>query len=295
MTSTIRKNQKYLWKVVKYLVNDDCKWEIFRFEKIMFWKIKLFKIDIQIDVLWKHNQISWNDWFGQYLYVSNRAYDDTITCARSHKLTTRRGRALLLLLSLKMNNLRTGCVLFIVAVSFCTAQRSPSITFISEDQVVDVGGTVELSCSVQYGTEYSVIWLKTGRNIRDSIFLSTGTSLVVKESRFALLYDGASATYTVLIKDLQETDAGLYQCEVVLSVNNKITAETHLSVRRPPVITDNSTQAIVTSEGESVNMECYANGFPPPKIVWRRENNALLPTGESSYAESYGSIIKACR
>jgi neuronal growth regulator 1 len=179
-----------------------------------------------------------------------------------------------------MTNLRAGCVFLFATVSLSIAQRSPSITYISEDQVVDVGGTVELACSVQYGTEFSVIWLKTSGNKNDHIFLSTGTSLVVKESRFALLYDGASATYIVLIKDLQETDAGTYQCEVVLSVNNKITAQTHLSVRRPPVITDNSTQAIVTTEGEQVLMECYATGFPTPKIVWRRENNALLPTGK---------------
>lgn len=146
--------------------------------------------------------------------------------------------------------------------------------------MADVGSSVELTCSVQYGTEYSVIWLKTGKNRNDQIFLSTGTSLVVKESRFALLYDGASATYIVLIKDLQETDAGTYQCEVVLSVNNKISAETRLEVRRPPVITDNSTQSVVTKSGESILLECYATGYPPPKIVWRRENNALLPTGE---------------
>lgn len=184
-----------------------------------------------------------------------------------------------------MRSLRAGCcalAVLIATVSLCSAQRSPSITYISEDQVVDVGGTVELACSVQYGNEYSVIWLKTGRNRNDRIFLSTGTSLVVKESRFALLYDGASATYIVLIKDLQETDAGVYQCEVVLSVNNKISAETRLSVRRPPAITDNSTQSIVTTEGQPIEMECYAIGFPPPKIVWRRENNALLPTGKIS-------------
>jgi neuronal growth regulator 1 len=177
-----------------------------------------------------------------------------------------------------MRSLRAGCVLFIV--SLCAAQRSPAITYISEDQTADVGSTVELTCSVQYGNEYSVNWLKNGINQRDNIFLSTGTSLVVKESRFALLYDGASATYIVLIKDLQETDAGVYQCEVVLSVNNKITAETRLSVRQPPIITDNSTQSIVTTEGQAIEMQCFAHGFPQPKIVWRRENNALLPTGK---------------
>lgn len=197
-------------------------------------------------------------------------------CARHIELYSRS----VLLLSLKMKNLREGCVSLLALFSVCFAQRSPSITYISEDQVVDVGGTVELSCSVQYGTEFSVNWLKQRSKSNEHIFLSTGTSLVVKESRFALLYDGASATYIVLIKDVQETDTGTYQCEVVLSVNNKISAETHLSVRRPPVITDNSTQAIVTTAGEPVLMECYATGFPVPKIVWRRENNAILPTGK---------------
>lgn len=194
-----------------------------------------------------------------------------------------------------MKNLRAGCVLLIAAFSsLCLAQRAPSITFISEDQEVDVGGIVELVCSVQYGTEYSVNWLKTGKNPNDQVFISWGTSLVLKESRFALLYDGASATYTVMIKDLQETDAGTYQCEVVLSVNNKISAESKLLVRRPPVITDNSTQSVVTTEGETVKMECYASGYPQPKIVWRRENNALLPTGKFK-SSTLRSIIQNCQ
>lgn len=36
-------------------------------------------------------------------------------------------------------------------------------------------------------------------------------------------------------------------------------------------------------------MECYAGGFPTPKISWRRENNAILPTGGSIYR---GNVIK---
>lgn len=36
-------------------------------------------------------------------------------------------------------------------------------------------------------------------------------------------------------------------------------------------------------------MECYAGGFPPPRISWRRENNAILPTGGSIYR---GHILK---
>lgn len=71
-------------------------------------------------------------------------------------------------------------------------------------------------------------------------------------------------------------------------MNNLINAEVELQVRRPPIISDNSTQSLVVSEGQPVMLECYASGFPLPRISWRRENNAILPTGGSIYR--YGVI-----
>lgn len=161
----------------------------------------------------------------------------------------------------------------------CYAQRTPSISYITQEQIKDIGGTVELECSVQYAQDYTVLWLRNDPDKASQSFLSTGSSLVIRDSRFALRYDPSSSTYTLQIKDIQETDAATYQCQVVLSVNNKISAEVELSVRRPPVISDNSTQSIVVSEGKPVQMECYAGGYPHPTITWRRENNAILPTG----------------
>lgn len=89
--------------------------------------------------------------------------------------------------------------------------------------------------------------------------------------------------YLFQIKDIQETDAGYYQCQVLISLNNRISAEVDLQVRRPPIISDNSTRSLVVSEGQGVKLECYAGGYPPPRISWRRENNAILPTGGSIY------------
>lgn len=160
----------------------------------------------------------------------------------------------------------------------CYAQRTPSISYITQEQIKDIGGTVELECSVQYAQDYTVLWVKNAHG-GDNTFLSTGSSLVIRDSRFALRYDPSSSTYTLQVKDIQETDAGNYQCQVILSVNNKISADVLLSVRRPPVISDNSTQSLVVSEGKPVQMECYAGGYPHPTITWRRENNAILPTG----------------
>lgn len=70
---------------------------------------------------------------------------------------------------------------------------------------------------------------------------------------------------------------------MLLGLNNKISAEVELEVRRPPIISDNSTRSLVVNEGQPVKLECYAGGFPMPRVSWRRENNAILPTGGSIY------------
>lgn len=85
------------------------------------------------------------------------------------------------------------------------------------------------------------------------------------------------------IKDIQETDAAFYQCQVIIALYNKISAEVELQVRRPPIISDNSTRSAIVSEGQPVSLECYAGGYPLPRVSWRRENNAILPTGTSIY------------
>ncbi|RZC40221.1 lachesin, partial [Asbolus verrucosus] len=170
------------------------------------------------------------------------------------------------------------------------AQRSPTISYITQTQIKDIGGSVELSCSVQYTNDYPVIWMKIDPSSNaNSLPISTGSSLILHESRYSLRYDTASSTYTLQIKDIQETDAGFYHCQVLISPSNRVSASVELQVRRPPFISDNSTRSIVVSEGEAVQMECFAGGYPPPRISWRRENNAILPTGGSIYR---GNILK---
>ncbi|XP_072757797.1 lachesin isoform X2 [Anoplolepis gracilipes] len=164
------------------------------------------------------------------------------------------------------------------------AQRTPTISYISQEQIKDIGETVELHCSIQYAQDYPVLWIKVNRDsVHEQVALSTGTALIIRDSRFSIKHDTASTTYVLQIKDIQETDAGFYQCRIQISVNNLINAEVELQVRRPPIISDNSTQSLVVSEGQSIMLECYASGYPSPRITWRRENNAILPTGGSIY------------
>ena len=54
--------------------------------------------------------------------------------------------------------------------------------------------------------------------------------------------------------------------QVLISLTDKETAEVPLIVRRPPIISDNSTRSVVVVEGQTVELKCFASGYPPPEV-----------------------------
>lgn len=106
-------------------------------------------------------------------------------------------------------------------------------------------------------------------------------SLIIYKSKFFILQQ---------IRDIQETDAGYYQCSINLNLMTSINAKVELKVRRPPIISDNSSQSVIVNEKDPVYLECYASGYPTPRISWRRENNAVLPTGNSVHRSNNNLI-----
>ena len=92
-------------------------------------------------------------------------------------------------------------------------------------------------------------------------------------------YDTASSTYTLQIKDVQRPDEGTYQCQIQESTTTKVTRHVDLRVEQPPVIADNSTRSVQVQEGNPAQLMCSASGSPIPSVKWRRQNNAILPTG----------------
>lgn len=184
------------------------------------------------------------------------------------------------------NILLVMCLCFVQVFS----QRTPTISYISQEQIKDIAQTVDLKCSVQYSDEYPVIWMKMDTSKKmEPLPISMSGSLIVRDSRFQLSVDPETSTYMLTIREIQETDAGYYRCEVIISLNNKVSAEVELIVRRPPVISDNSTRSVIVSEGQTVYLYCYANGYPQPTISWRRDNSAALSTGGSIYR---GNVLK---
>jgi len=163
--------------------------------------------------------------------------------------------------------------------------RRPTISFITQPEIVtDIGEDVEMKCTIQYASDYPVIWMKLDPVDRNNdLPVTTGTTLILRDPRFHIDLDKSTSTYTLRISDIQETDGATYQCQVIIALTDKEEADVPLIVRRPPVISDNSTRSVVAVEGNRVELRCYATGFPKPVIYWRRQDNAPLPSNSSVF------------
>jgi len=202
-------------------------------------------------------------------------------------------------------SLAAAVVLAMVA-AVARGQRTPTISYITAPDIfARIGGTIEMDCSVLYATEYPVLWVKLPSDCADKVRnndirnvnpdectpipLSSGSALIVRDNRFSMRYDTASSTYTLQLKDVQRTDRAIYQCQIILGINNKVTRHVELRISEPPVIADNSTRSVVVQENSPAELLCHALGSPRPSVSWRRENNAILPTGGIQYR---GNVLK---
>lgn len=168
------------------------------------------------------------------------------------------------------------------------AQQNPSISYISKEQVVEIGDSVELKCTTQYANDYTVTWIKIDPdNQNNNLFISRGQTVNIPHSRYSVRVENPSTlhypatlhypstTLILLIDKIQEVDTGKYSCQIIVGTAHKITAETDVIVRIPPIISDNSTRSVITTADSNVDLYCYASGYPKPSISWRREKNKL--------------------
>ncbi|KAK7575953.1 hypothetical protein V9T40_012239 [Parthenolecanium corni] len=173
------------------------------------------------------------------------------------------------------------------------AEQKPEIVEITNNQALKVGESAELSCSVRNSRDYPVMWLKMnrGRFDNDPLYLSSDSTILSKDSRLSLKNNTSSSTdtYTLKISNIQTSDAGIYECVIFLSMINYIYKKVELDVYSLPVIHDNSSSTIVVKELNPVTMECFTGGTPEPLTWWKREDNAILPTGGTVYR---GNVLK---
>ena len=77
-------------------------------------------------------------------------------------------------------------VALVAATAEASGDRRPTISFITQPEIVtDIGGSVEMKCSVQYGQEFPVNWMKLDSLDRNNdLLISTGTTMIFPDPRY---------------------------------------------------------------------------------------------------------------
>jgi limbic system-associated membrane protein len=174
-------------------------------------------------------------------------------------------------------------------ISLGECQDQPEITKVILPEIKRAGETGALNCSITRQKDNKVYWIEQlSRTI-----ISSDDSIDVEE-KFNPIIDGFpkyeviktidaktkdDVTYTLIIRRLQLTDAGVYVCQVqIKGISDSPSKEGQMIVLLPPnIIQRATTQTTTVSEGADVKLQCVADGYPEPKIKWVRPNGRALP------------------
>ncbi|XP_053970098.1 protein amalgam [Anastrepha ludens] len=161
--------------------------------------------------------------------------------------------------------------------------NQPVITHISKDVVASVGEDVQFNCTVENVGRMSVSWAKR------SVVLSMRNILSLSDPRYTITETRddkvGNATYSLKITKIEASDMGPYECQVIVSATGKITKTLNLSIKHPPIISEERTpKSKLVTEGQNLEVSCFAAGFPQPTIWWKREDNAIMPAGGQTLA-----------
>uniref|UniRef100_A0A182N218 Ig-like domain-containing protein n=1 Tax=Anopheles dirus TaxID=7168 RepID=A0A182N218_9DIPT len=144
------------------------------------------------------------------------------------------------------------------------AQPIPNVT-------VAVGRDANLPCVVEHLGTYKVAWIHIDRQM----ILTIHRHVISRIPRYSVTYDNSN-TWLLHVSQAQQDDRGYYMCQV--NTNPMISQVGYLQVVVPPNILDieSTPSSVAVRENQNINMTCRADGFPTPKIIWRREDGQSI-------------------
>ncbi|CAH1708708.1 unnamed protein product [Aphis gossypii] len=147
----------------------------------------------------------------------------------------------------------------------------PSIPLRLKEQTVLEGGSVHLKCVIVGQPEPEVIWYHDGRPVKESkdiqlLFQGDQCSLIIKE---AFIEDAGEYKVVAI------NSAGEASSTCVLSVEPKSVPDIDEHVVSPKftkLLSD-----VLVREGDSITLECNADGCPKPNFKWIRNTVEIKP------------------
>ncbi|NWQ77372.1 HMCN1 protein, partial [Columbina picui] len=141
--------------------------------------------------------------------------------------------------------------------STLTYIEAPTLTIVQNEILVALGDTTVMECKTTGIPHPQVKWFKGDLELRASPFL-------IIDAHRGLLK----------IQETQDLDAGDYTC-VATNDAGRASGKITLDVGSPPVFTQEPGDESADI-GSNITLPCYVQGYPEPKVKWRRLNGASL-------------------
>jgi hypothetical protein len=156
----------------------------------------------------------------------------------------------------------------------------PFFPSLVENVTVSHGRKAVLKCEVQNLRNYKVAWVR----VDTQTILTIHNNVITRNPRISLSRPGENLWF-LHINNVQETDRGWYMCQI--NTDPMVHRSGYLEVVVPPKLTSRGGRDLVVREGDNVSLSCEATGYPPPHIVWRREDGGdiLLAGRKASIVE----------
>uniref|UniRef100_A0A336LSY5 CSON003513 protein n=1 Tax=Culicoides sonorensis TaxID=179676 RepID=A0A336LSY5_CULSO len=133
---------------------------------------------------------------------------------------------------------------------------------------------------------FKVAWIHIDRQM----ILTIHRHVISRIPRYSVTFDNTN-TWTLHVKEAQQEDRGYYMCQV--NTNPMISQVGYLQVVVPPNILDieSTPSSVAVRENQNINMTCRAEGFPTPKIIWRREDGQTISVERKKKVTVYDGDI----
>ncbi|KAH7953422.1 hypothetical protein HPB49_008090 [Dermacentor silvarum] len=150
----------------------------------------------------------------------------------------------------------------------------PAWTMEPNDTTAVTGRSVYVDCQASGVPQPHIRWKSAAEPVSPASQFRT----IISNSRIHILVNG-----TLSIRSVEPADAGLYLCEASNGVGSGISRVLHLTVRSAPRFASKFTTVSVR-RGESTEVSCPAQGDPPIRFHWLKNNLPLNVLKERRYS-----------
>ncbi|CAG4979148.1 unnamed protein product [Parnassius apollo] len=190
-------------------------------------------------------------------------------------------------------------VLAVLHVNFIALGLEPDFLYPLENVTIAQGRDAMFTCVVNNLGGYRVsgdsatarvAWIKADTKA----ILAIHEHVITNNARLSVTHNDYN-TWTLNIRGVKREDRGQYMCQVNTDPMKMQTA--FLEVVIPPdIIYEETSGDMMVPEGGSAKLVCKARGYPPPKILWRREDGGDIisrsgPQGKTKVTSLEGEIV----